>query len=100
VDSGRGAAPAHGAARSLGRATGRDDSMTRLAKASLTVALTALLLGCGGGAKELLDTAQLEETQRNVPHARELYEEVVRRYPGTPEAETAKARLEALGKAN
>ena len=60
------------------------------------LALVALL-GCGGGAKELLDTAHLEETQRNLPHARELYQEVVRRYPNTPEAATATARLKALG---
>lgn len=61
------------------------------------LALFVALLACGGGAKELLDTAQLEETQRNVPHARELYQEVVRRYPNSPEAATAAARLKALG---
>jgi TolA-binding protein len=59
--------------------------------------LAAVLLGCGSGAKELLDTAQLEETQRNVPHARELYQAVVSRYPHTPEAATAAERLRALG---
>jgi TolA-binding protein len=51
----------------------------------------------GGGAQELLDTAQLEETQRNLPHARQLYEEIMRRYPNTPQAATARARLEVLG---
>jgi hypothetical protein len=61
-----------------------------------TTLLAAALLGCGGGAKELLDTAQLEETQRNVPHARELYEELLRRYPNSPEAATAADRLKAL----
>jgi len=61
-------------------------------------ALAAVLLGCGGGAEELLDTARLEETQHNLPHARELYEEVVRRYPGTPQAKTAETRLRALAK--
>jgi hypothetical protein len=66
--------------------------VTRLAILSLVV----LLHACGGGAQELLDTARLEETQHNAPHARELYEEIVRRYPGTPEAETAAARLRAL----
>jgi TolA-binding protein len=59
--------------------------------------LAATLLGCGSGAKELLDTAQLEETQHNVPHARELYEALVKRYPDTPEATIAAKRLEALG---
>ena len=59
--------------------------------------LFAGFLGCGGSAKDLLDTAQLEETQHNLPHARELYQEVLRRYPNSPEAATAAARLHALG---
>ena len=58
--------------------------------------LLTVLGGCGGGAKELLDTARLEEVQNNPTHARELYQEVVRRYPGTPEAQTAEDRLKAL----
>ena len=70
--------------------------MQRPVRPALVIVL-ALLLGCGGGAQELLDTAQLEETQRNVPHARELYEEIVRRYPDSPEAATAAERLRALG---
>lgn len=61
--------------------------------------LFAVLLGCGGGAKEMLDTAQLEETQNNVPHARELYEAIIHRWPNTPEAATAAERLQALGDA-
>jgi hypothetical protein len=59
--------------------------------------LSGVLLGCGGGAKELLDTAQLEETQHNLAHARELNQEVLHRYPNSPEAATAAARLEVLG---
>ena len=59
--------------------------------------LASAQLGCTGGAKELLETAQLEETQRNLPHARELYQEVLRRYPNSSEAATAAARLQALG---
>ena len=65
----------------------------RMTRATL---LAGVLLGCGGGARELPDTAQLEETQRNLPHARELYQEVLRRYPNSPEAATAAARLQAL----
>ena len=56
-----------------------------------------VLAGCGSGADELLDTARLEETQQNRPHARELYQEILRKYPGTPQAKTAAERLEALG---
>lgn len=59
--------------------------------------LAAALLGCGSGAREMLDTAQLEETQNNAPHARELYEAIVHRWPNTPEAARAAERLQALG---
>ena len=55
-----------------------------------------LVVACGGGAKELMDTAEFEELQKNVTHARELYEEVVRKYPGSPEAAKAAERLKAL----
>ncbi len=68
---------------------------TRLAIAGALVA--AVLLGCGGGARDLLETAQLEETQHNLPHALELYREILRRYPNSPQAATAAARVQALG---
>ena len=54
------------------------------------------LLGCGSGAKELLDTARLEEVQNNPTHARELYEELLRRYPDSPEARIAGERVRTL----
>jgi hypothetical protein len=71
--------------------------MTCARQLAVVALLTAGLLACGGGAGELLDTAQLEETQHNVPHARELYQELLRRYPDSPEAATAAERLRALG---
>ena len=43
-----------------------------------------------------LETAQLEERQNNVAHAKQLYEDIVRLYPDSKAAETARARLEAL----
>ncbi len=61
-----------------------------------TLVLLAALAGCGGGAQELLDTAQLEETQNNRPHARELYRRLVEQYPGTPQAKQAALRLAEL----
>jgi hypothetical protein len=59
--------------------------------------LAAALAGCGGGAQELLETAKLEELQNNAPHARELYQQILRDYPGSPEAREAESRLKALG---
>jgi hypothetical protein len=61
-------------------------------------ALVALLGACsGGGAAQLLETARFEEVQRNLPHARKLYREILDTYPGTPQADEARARLAALG---
>ena len=60
------------------------------------LALTVLLSACGGGAKEMLETAQFEELQRNTTHARELYQEILRKHPESPEATKAKERLAAL----
>ena len=71
--------------------------MRGITSTSATLLLALALAGCGGrAADELLDTAHLEELQHNPVHARELYEDVVRRYPGTPQAERAAARLKAL----
>ena len=67
---------------------------------ALVLAALLVVAACGGGAKELLDTAQFEELQRNTTHARELYQEIVRKYPDSPEAKTARERLEALGAAH
>ena len=60
------------------------------------LALTMLLSACGGGAKEMLETAQFEELQRNTTHARGLYEQIVRDHPDAPEAAKARERLAAL----
>jgi hypothetical protein len=54
------------------------------------------LAGCGGNAAELLETAKLEELQNNPAHARELYREILRHHPGSPEARIAEERLRAL----
>jgi TolA-binding protein len=48
--------------------------------------------------KELLETAEFEERQMNVPHAKQLYEDVIRLYPTSKEAATARTRLDALKK--
>jgi len=56
-----------------------------------------LLLSCSGDkAKELLETAAFEERQMNLPHAKQLYEDIVRLYPASKEADMARARLAQL----
>jgi TolA-binding protein len=63
----------------------------------LCALFSVLLLSCSGDkAKELLETAEFEERQMNLPHAKQLYEDVIRLYPTSKEAATAQARLAAL----
>ncbi len=61
--------------------------------------LILLILGCGDNAKDLYDTAQLEEKQNNKPHATKLYRQIVEEYPDSPYANQAKIRLAELEKA-
>lgn len=61
------------------------------------IILFLLITACSGDkAKELLETAELEERQMNLPHAKQLYEDVIRLYPTSKEADTARARLTKL----
>ncbi len=58
------------------------------------VVFCLVMASCSGDKpKELLETAELEERQHNVVHAKQLYEDLVRLYPSSPQAETARARL-------
>lgn len=71
--------------------------MTLRSFTNAAVLLSLLLVGCSGDkAKELLETAEFEERQMNVPHAKQLYEEVIRLYPSSPQAQTARERLAKL----
>lgn len=68
-------------------------------RSALLVCLSIMLAlaGCSGDkGKQQLETAQFEEKQNNREHAIKLYEEVVNRYPGSPNAKTAQERLDAL----
>ena len=47
----------------------------------LAACLLLLLVGCGDKAKDLYDTAQLEEKQFNKPHATKLYRQIVEEIP-------------------
>jgi outer membrane protein assembly factor BamD (BamD/ComL family) len=55
------------------------------------------LAGCSGDkGKELFETAQFEEKQHNLEHARQLYGEIVRKYPTGDYAARAGERLKML----
>ena len=61
------------------------------------VVFCAVLVACSGdNPKELLETAEFEERQHNVAHAKQLCEELVRVYPDSKQAETARTRLVSL----
>jgi TolA-binding protein len=60
--------------------------------------LALTLCACGDRAKELYDTAQLEERQYNADHARQLYGEILQKYPDSPYATQARERLAELEK--
>ena len=71
--------------------------MTLKNMAVAALLLLLLLSGCSGDkAKDLLETAEFEERQMNVPHAKQLYEELIRSYPSSPQAQTARERLAKL----
>jgi TolA-binding protein len=62
-----------------------------------SVVLCLMLTACSGDkADELLSTAQFEERQMNRPHAKQLYEEILRTYPSSKAAETARRRLNEM----
>lgn len=68
-------------------------------KKVLSVLMTALCLatfGCTDKAKELYETAKLEELQNNPTHARKLYREILEDHPHSEYADKAKERLSAL----
>lgn len=73
---------------------------TRKALGALPLTMLMFVLwGCTGDKpKEMLETAEFEERQMNLPHAKQLYEDLVRLYPATREADIARSRLSALNR--
>ncbi len=62
------------------------------------VCMVLIMAGCSADkSKELFETAQFEEKQNNQEHARQLYQEIVTKYPNSPLAKQAEERLAALG---
>ena len=74
-------------------------AMTRWTRIGAVLLCVVLAACTGDKPKELLETAEFEERQHNVAHAKQLYEDLVRLYPTSPQAETARARLAALNQA-
>jgi TolA-binding protein len=65
--------------------------------ATILCACVLIVAACSGDKpKELLETAEFEERQMNLPHAKQLYEDVIRLYPTSKEADQARARLASL----
>ena len=63
----------------------------------LLLTLALALAGCSGeSARELFETAQLEERQNALDHAMKLYRELVEKHPESEYAPKAKERLSAL----
>ncbi|MBF0566985.1 MAG: hypothetical protein HQK89_17305 [Nitrospirae bacterium] len=64
---------------------------------ALALILVVLLPSCAGNKdNELFDTAKFEELQKNPDHARQLYEEIIVKYPNSKYAGMARERLREL----
>lgn len=56
-----------------------------------------LLAGCSSdNAAELFETAKFEELQNNKEHARQLYQEIIRKFPDSAYAQQAQQRLSEM----
>ena len=64
----------------------------------LLVFAAVLMSACSGEKKaaELYEIATFEELQTNTSHARQLYEEIIEKYPDTETALKARQALERL----
>ena len=63
----------------------------------LMIMLAVVLSACyEKKAQEKYETAQFEELQKNYVHARELYKEIIEKYPESEYAQEASERLKAL----
>jgi outer membrane protein assembly factor BamD (BamD/ComL family) len=63
----------------------------------LAIVFALTLPSCSGKkAEEMYETAQFEELQTNYAHARQLYQEIIKKYPESEYATQAADRLNAL----
>ncbi|UCG78504.1 MAG: hypothetical protein JSV21_01320 [Nitrospirota bacterium] len=58
--------------------------------------LLLFLVSCADKAAEMYDIAQFEELQNNQQHAIQIYREIIEKYPKSPKAKEADARIKAL----
>lgn len=65
----------------------------------VVIAASLLAFSCSGKrAEETFETARLEELQKNFTHARQLYREIIEKYPKSEYAAKAAERLKELEK--
>ena len=65
---------------------------------SLVLVFAVGLFSCSADkAAELFETAQFEELQNNNEHARQIYEDIIKKYPKSDSATKAEERLTAIG---
>jgi TolA-binding protein len=62
----------------------------------LMLVLALAAAGCSDRGEELFETAKLEELQNSHEHAKELYREIISKYPDSKYAAMAKERLSEL----
>jgi TolA-binding protein len=70
--------------------------MRILATLVLSVALLSGVMACSEPPETLFNNAQFEELQNNHEHARELYNEIIKKHPDSEFALKATERLEQL----
>jgi len=71
----------------------------RQAAIFLLILILPVVIACtGGNGEELFKTAQFEELQNNNEHARQLYEEIIKKYPESEYAIKASSRLSEMDK--
>ena len=71
-------------------------SMRALLLAVITALLFSVSACSGNKAEETFETAKLEELQKNYTHAKQLYRDILEKYPKSELAGKASERLKAL----
>lgn len=72
--------------------------MKRVISIIVVAGFLALSSCSGRKAEETFETAKLEELQKNYTHARQLYREIIEKYPNSEYAARAAERLKELEK--